>query len=119
MTITLDRAEFDKRCRDNGENPTEPFWEESWTALVEYERYLKQKHNGKNIRAMRTWQGVKSKGLVRSTECRVLTGRGDGFATLMMAGKRLSTDEHLVQKYPGYFSRRAVEKAKKRIAEWD
>ena len=115
----LDRCEFNRRCRAHDENPKCPFWEESWAGLVEYERCLKEKHYGKNIRAMRTWNGIKNKGLILSTQNRVLSGKGEGFEILMASDKRQSTDEYVVLKYRSYFSPKAIDKAKTRIAEWD
>jgi hypothetical protein len=115
----LDRAEFDRRCRANHEDPSLPFWIEAWDGLVEYERCLKERNNGKNIRAARTWQTLEKKGLIRSTEDRVLRGQGGGFCTLMKAGKREATDEFVVLKYRQYFSPNAIAEAKKRIDTWN
>jgi hypothetical protein len=117
--MTWDRADFDRYCRDKGEDPTLPLWDEQYAGLVEYERCLKQRNSGKNQRATYVWRALKNKGLIRSTEDRVLKGKGDGFKTLMNAGKREATDEDAVLRYPNFFSPKAIAKATQRFADWD
>jgi hypothetical protein len=114
----LGREDFDTWCRQHGEDPADALHEESFHGLIAYEEILRHKH-GWRVRAIRTWMQIKKMGLIRSTEARVLNGRGVGFKSLMERGERDLTDEHLVTKYPTQFSEKAVRKAKDRLSAWD
>ena len=60
--------------------------------------------------AVRTWRQIKDKGLIGSTEARVLNGRGIGFRSLMETGLPNLADEYIVT--PDQFSEDSVKTAK-------
>lgn len=116
--MALGRDEFDKWCRDRGENPTDELHDEGFASLIAYEEQLRAR-NGWGVRANYTWRQIRKLGFIGSTEARVLGGSLVGFKTLMESHLRQLTDEYLVIKYPDEFSEKAVRIAKERLDAWE
>jgi hypothetical protein len=84
--------------------------------LAAYERLLTEK-NGRTTQASRTRQKLRNKGVIQCLEDWSLADKPtDGFQLLIANGLETLTGEYLVMKYPESFSLKAVEAAKKRLA---
>jgi hypothetical protein len=87
-------------------------------AVFAYEETLYIKH-GKRVKASRTWQAFKSKGILKAVDDLVSLDRPTvGYESLQRAGLQQFAFEAVVLKYPDLFSEQAREQSSRRLAEW-
>jgi hypothetical protein len=91
-----------------------PLEKEALAALYSYETALTHQ-KGKKVRATRTWQLVKKKGILKAAQQTVCT-EADHQALLNLGLEDLSLDA-LIQRHPESFSAEAVESSAARMAE--
>ncbi|MBF6568061.1 MAG: hypothetical protein IVW54_04195 [Candidatus Binataceae bacterium] len=90
---------------------------EALAAVYAYERVLSQSA-GKKIRATRTWQMIKRRGLIPAVE-HVVSQRKEtkGYVALVEMGMEDMAFEAVVLRHPEVFSAEAVERSKVRLHE--
>jgi hypothetical protein len=117
--MNLDRNEFNRRCRLHGEDPLDDLHETYWKSLVAYEQALKEKHNGKGIRAWYTWRQISSKGIKKILEAHALSRKPSQGFLLQAEHYPEMTDEYLVVKFQKQFSLITVEAARSRLQKYN
>ncbi|MGH7039636.1 MAG: hypothetical protein ACREE1_16020, partial [Stellaceae bacterium] len=117
--MNLDQNEFNRRCRINGEDPLDDLHETYWKSLVAYEQALKEKHNGKRVRAAYTWRQIGSKGVRKILEAHSLSRKPSQGFLLQVEHHPEMTDEYLVIKFQKQFSPLTVEAAKSRLQKYN
>ena len=85
--------------------------------LYAYEDALTKKNN-RTTRANRTWPMVKKDGIIKAAE-KAVNRKFDplGYKTLVELGLKELTFEAVINKYPEYFKKETVEKARARLKE--
>ena len=107
---------FSRFCELQGISAADPLEREFLSTLAAHERLLTEK-NGRTTLASRTRQKLRNKGVIQCLEDWSLEDKPtDGFQLLTANGLKTLTGEFLVVKYPEKFSSKAVEAAKKRLA---
>lgn len=87
-------------------------------AVYAYEEILTAK-NGKRTTASRTWQMIKKHGIIPAVERAVNRSQEtSGYTALVEMGLEDYAFEVVVVKYPQLFSKKAVERSRKRIGQW-
>ena len=88
---------------------------EALEAVYAYERALFVKH-GKNVKASRTWQMIRERGIIPSVERVVLrTAQSTGYQELCKIGLQDKAFEAVVLRYPDLFSSEAVRRSQERL----
>ena len=92
---------------------------EAVQAVYAYEEALFKKHR-KRIRASRTWQMIEKHGMIGAME-RIVSRPSDaaGYRMLVEMGMQDISFEAIVVRYPGAFSPQAVDRAAKRLQEYE
>lgn len=87
-------------------------------AIYAYEEILFTKH-GKRIRASRTWQMIKRRGIIAAIELAVDRPDGTaGFTALKEVGLDNFAFEAVILRHPSLFSESAVERSRQRMAQF-
>ena len=87
-------------------------------AIYAYEATLFAKH-GKRIRASRTWQMIKRRGIIAAVEQAVDRPDGTaGFSALKDAGLEKFAFEVVIARHPSLFSQSAVDRSRQRLAQF-
>ena len=91
---------------------------EALEAVYAYERVLSVKR-GKKIRASRTWQMIKRRGIINAVE-NVVTRKAEsaGYNALVEMGMQDKAFEAVVLRHPDVFSIEAVERSTERMRGW-
>ena len=90
---------------------------EALEAVYAYERVLSQ-GAGKKIRASRTWQMIKRRGIVQAVESVVKRpAETKGYMALVQMGLERMAFEAVVLRHPNVFSSEAVQRSKERLQE--
>lgn len=88
-------------------------------AIYAYEEILFDKH-GKRVKASRTWQMIKRRGIIAAIEQAVDRPEGTAaFAALKNAGLESFAFEAVILRHPSFFSEAAVERSRQRMAQFD
>lgn len=88
-------------------------------AIYAYEEILSEKH-GKRVRASRTWQMIKRRGIIAAVEHAVDRPDGTaGFTALKEVGLDNYAFEAVILRHPELFSDSAVERSRTRMAQFD
>ena len=88
-------------------------------AIYAYEEILFSKH-GKRIRASRTWQMIKRRGIIAAIEQAVDRPDGTaGFTALQEVGLENFAFEAVILRHPNLFSDSAVDRSRDRMAQFD
>ena len=87
-------------------------------AIYAYEEILFKKH-GKRIRASRTWQMIKKRGIIAAIEQAVDRPDGTaGFTALQEVGLENFAFEAVILRHPTHFSQGAIERSRVRMAQF-
>jgi hypothetical protein len=87
-------------------------------AIYAYEEILFSKH-GKRIRASRTWQMIKRRGIIAAIEQAVDRPDGTaGFTALRDVGLENFAFEAVILRHPSLFSDSAVDRSRERMAQF-
>jgi len=106
-------------CELEGKKYNDPLESRFYEVLVAYEECLTRK-NGRKTRATRTRQKIENKGFKQCLIDWAMESKlSDGFETLMKEGLYELTGEYLVCEFADQFAPEAVDKARKRLREWD
>lgn len=91
---------------------------EAIKAVYAYEEVLSA-NNGKKTRASRTWQMIKTYGIINAVE-RAVDRRVEtkGYTALSEMGLEAYAFEAIILRYPELFSESAVEISQQRMSEW-
>jgi hypothetical protein len=112
----LDRAEFNRRWRLHGEDPTDELHEEFWKGLVVRENGLMKKHRGKRYRANYMWRSLEKKGALGTMASNALKKRpSQGFLEMAELGELKLTDEGQILKYSDQFPIEVVRAAQEKL----
>jgi hypothetical protein len=88
-------------------------------AIYAYEEILFRKH-GKRIRASRTWQMIKKRGIIASIEYAVDRPDGTaGFTALKEVGLENFAFEAVILRHASLFSDSAIKRSRERMAPFD
>lgn len=88
-------------------------------AIYAYEEILSDRH-GRRIRASRTWQMIKRRGIIAAIEQAVDRPDGTaGFTALKEVGLDNYAFEAVILRHPQLFSESAVERSRTRMAQFD
>ena len=88
-------------------------------AIYAYEEILFDKH-GKRVKASRTWQMIKRRGIIAAIEQAVDRPDGTaGFTALKNVGLENFAFEAVILRHSTLFSDRAVERSRQRMAQFD
>ena len=88
-------------------------------AVYAYERVLTER-NGRTTRASRTWQMINRHGILPAVERAVNRPHETaGYTALLEMGLEKYAFEAVILRYPGLFSKEAVEHSKERIEQWE
>jgi hypothetical protein len=91
---------------------------EALEAVFAYEEVLSAK-NGKKTRAGRTWQMIKSHGIIGAVERAVnRPTETQGYIALIEMGLEDYAFENVILRYPSFFSEQAIDISRKRIEQW-
>lgn len=86
-------------------------------AIYAYEEILSEKH-GRRVRASRTWQMIKRRGIIAAIEQAVDRPDGTaGFTALKEVGLDNYAFEAVILRHPQLFSDSAVDRSRKRMAQ--
>lgn len=86
-------------------------------AIYAYEEILSEKH-GRRVRASRTWQMIKRRGIIAAIEQAVDRPDGTaGFTALKEVGLDNYAFEAVILRHPQLFSESAVDRSRKRMAQ--
>ncbi len=92
---------------------------EALEAVYAYERILSAKHDGKNVRASRTWQMIKRHGIIIAVEKAVNRPQETaGYKALVDMGMQRFAFEAVVCRHPGVFNSEALKRSQDRMKEW-
>jgi hypothetical protein len=92
---------------------------EALEAVYAYEKVLSAKHNGKNVKASRTWQMIKRHGIITAVERAVNRPQETaGYTALLDMGMQDFAFEAVVCRHPGVFSPEVLKRSQDRIKEW-
>lgn len=98
------------------DKPDDPIVRELWEGIAAYEAHLFEKHGGKKIKASRTRQKLKNKGVHQSLiEWTKASKETEGFAALVELGMPELTGEYIVAKYADRFPAEVVKTAMDRL----
>ncbi|GGZ72100.1 hypothetical protein GCM10008101_27920 [Lysobacter xinjiangensis] len=87
-------------------------------AIYAYEDILSEKH-GRRVRASRTWQMIKRRGIIAAIEQAVDRSDGTaGFTALKEVGLDNYAFEAVILRHPQLFSDSAVDRSRKRMAQF-
>lgn len=87
-------------------------------AIYAYEEILFNKH-GKRVKASRTWQMIKRRGVLAAIEQAVDRPEGTAaFVALQQAGLQAFAFEAVILRHPTLFSKGAVERSRQRMAQF-
>lgn len=87
-------------------------------AIYAYEEILFSKH-GKRVKASRTWQMIKRRGILAAIEQAVDRSEGTAaFNALKQAGLEAFAFEAVILRHPSLFSEGAVERSRERMAQF-
>ncbi|MCX7009284.1 MAG: hypothetical protein NTY53_18900 [Kiritimatiellaeota bacterium] len=91
---------------------------ETLQALCAYEKVLEEKH-GKRVRAARTWQMIKTHGILGAIE-RAVNRQDDasGYKALVEMGMTDLAFEAVVCRHPDMFKAETVKRAQERLKVW-
>ena len=88
-------------------------------AIYAYEEILFDKH-GKRVKASRTWQMIKRRGIIAAIEQAVDRPDGTaGFTALKNVGLENFAFEAVILRHAALFSESAVERSRQRMAQFD
>jgi hypothetical protein len=92
---------------------------EALEAVYAYEKVLSAKHDGKNVRASRTWQMIKRHGIIIAVERAVNRPKETaGYKALVDMGMQDFAFERVVCRHPDLFSPEALKRSQDRLKEW-
>ncbi|MCK5271200.1 MAG: hypothetical protein KAJ52_01440 [Sedimentisphaerales bacterium] len=92
---------------------------EALEAIYAYEKVLSAKHDGRNVRASRTWQMIKRHGIIIAVEKAVNRPQETaGYKSLVDMGMQDFAFEAVVCRHPSVFSPEALQRSQDRLKEW-
>lgn len=92
---------------------------EALEAVYAYEKLLSIKHEGKNIRAIRTWQMIERHGIIGAVERAVNRPQETaGYKMLIDMGMQDFAFEAVVCRHPSVFNSEALKCSQDRLKEW-
>ena len=101
------------------DDPSDPIVRTFFEGLAFYEQILFEKH-GKNVKAGRTRQKIKNKGVYQSLiDWSRAKGESDGFKACVAAGRPELTGEYIVVQYAHRFPEDVVDGARERLTLHD
>ena len=91
---------------------------ECLAAIYAYEEILFDRH-GRRVKASRTWQMIKRRGIIAAIEQAVDRPDGTaGFTALQQVGLENFAFEAVILRHPSLFSESAVERSRQRMAQF-
>lgn len=115
--IDVYKQAFRRLCELAGNGKPDALHMDFYSTLAAYEELLTEK-NGRTTRANRTRQKLARHGVIKCLEDWAKDPKEtQGFSTLVENGLVELTGEFLILKYPGDFSSKAIENARRRLKD--